>query len=144
MAVELTANAAQTVAAGANVLFTDTPVSCNRGYVVHREGAGITALRGICTGCSRFARYRVAYYGNISIPAEGTVEAISIALSLGGEALPSTIATVTPVAVGNEFNVATAAFVDVPAGCCNSLAVKNISTQAITATNSNLIIERVA
>lgn len=51
MAVELTANAAQTVAAGANVLFTDTPVKCNRGYVVHREGAGLVTLRGICNGC---------------------------------------------------------------------------------------------
>lgn len=144
MAVELTANAAQTVAAGANVLFTDTPVGCNRGYVVHREGAGITTLRGICTGCSRFARYRVAFYGNISIPDGGTVEAISIALSLGGEALPATTATVTPAAVENAFNVATAAFIDVSAGCCNSLAVKNISTQAISVENSNLIIERVA
>lgn len=144
MAVELTANAAQTVAAGANVLFTDTPVGCNRGYVVHREGGGITTLRGICTGCSRFARYRVAFYGNISIPDDGTVEAISIALSLGGEALPATTATVTPAAVENAFNVATAAFIDVPAGCCNSLAVKNVSAQAITVENSNLIIERVA
>lgn len=144
MAVELTASAAQTVTSGANVLFTDTPVACNRGYVVHREGAGIATLRGICTGCSRFARYRVAYYGNISIPDGGTAEAISIALSLGGEALPSTTATVTPAAVENAFNVATAAFIDVPAGCCTSLAVKNISTQSITVENSNLIIERVA
>lgn len=144
MAVELTATTAQTVAAGANVLFTDTPVGCNRGYVVHREGAGITTLRGICTGCSRFARYRVAFYGNISIPTGGTVEAISIALSLGGEALPATTATVTPAAVENAFNVAAAAFIDVPAGCCVNLAVKNISPQAITAANSNLIIERVA
>ena len=36
MAVELTASAAQTVAAGQNVLFTDAPVKCGRGYVVHR------------------------------------------------------------------------------------------------------------
>lgn len=56
----------------------------------------------------------------------------------------ATIATVTPAAVENAFNVATAAFIDVPAGCCVNLAVKNISTQEITAANSNLIIERVA
>lgn len=144
MAVELTANAAQTVAAGANVLFTDTPVRCNRGNVVHREGAGLVTLRGICNGCSPFARYRVLFAGNLSIPTGGAVGPISIALSLGGEALPTTTATVTPAAVENAWNVATAAFVDVPRGCCASLAVKNISTQAISVANANLLIERVA
>ena len=44
MAVELTANAVQAVPAGQNVLFTDTPVKCGRGYVVHREGAGLVTL----------------------------------------------------------------------------------------------------
>lgn len=144
MAVELTANAAQTVAAGANVLFTDTPVRCNRGNVVHREGAGLVTLRGICNGCSPFARYRVLFVGNISVPTGGTAEAISVALALGGEALPTTTATVTPAAVENAFNVATSAFVDVPRGCCTSLSVRNISTQTIDVANANLMIERVA
>ena len=144
MAVELTANAAQTVASGANVLFTDTPVKCNRGYVVHRDVAGLVTLRGICNGCSPIARYRVLFVGNLSIPTGGTAEAISVALSLGGEALPTTTATVTPAAVENSWNVATAAFVDVPRGCCVSLAVKNISAQAISVGNANLMIERVA
>lgn len=144
MAVELTANAAQTVAAGANALFTDTPVKCNRGYVVHREGAGLVTLRGICNGCSPIARYRVLFVGNISVPTGGTAEAISVALALGGEALPATTATVTPAAVENAFNVATSAFVDVPRSCCVSLSVRNISTQAINVENANLMIERVA
>ena len=144
MAVELTANAAQNVAAGQNVLFTDTPVGCNRGYVVHREGAGLVTLRGACNGCSTFARYKVLFSGNISVPAGGTAEAISVALSLGGESIQQTTATVTPAAVENAFNVATAAFVDVPRGCCASLAVRNISAQAISVENANLMIERVA
>lgn len=144
MAVELTANATQAVAAGQNVLFTDTPVRCNRGNVVHREGAGLVTLRGICNGCSPFARYRVLFLGNISVPTGGTAEAISVALALGGEALPTTTATVTPAAVENAFNVATSAFVDVPRGCCVSLSVRNISTQAINVANANLMIERVA
>lgn len=144
MAVELTANAAQTVAAGQNVLFTDTPVGCNRGYVVHRKGAGLVTLRGACNGCSNFARYKVLFIGNISVPTGGTAEAISVALSLGGESIQQTTATVTPAAVENAFNVATAAFVDVPRGCCASLAVRNISAQAISVANANLMIERVA
>ena len=144
MAVELTANATQAVAAGQNVLFTDTPVRCNRGYVVHRDGAGLVTLRGICNGCSPLARYRVLFVGNISVPTGGTVGAISVALALGGEAIPTTTATVTPAAVENAFNVATSAFVDVPRGYCVSLSVRNISTQAINVANANLMIERVA
>ena len=144
MAVELTANAVQAVAAGQNVLFTDTPVKCNRGYVVHREGAGLVTLRGICNGCSQIARYRVLFVGNISVPAGGTAGAISVALALGGEALPATTATATPAAVGDAFNVATSAFVDVPRGCCVALSVRNVSAQAIDVANANLMIERVA
>lgn len=144
MAVELTANTVQTVPSGQNVLFTDTPVKCNRGYVVHRDGAGLVTLRGICNGCSPIARYRVLFGGNLAVPTGGTVGAISVALALGGEALPTTTATVTPAAVENAFNVATSAFVDVPRGCCVSLSVRNISTQAINVVNANLMIERVA
>ncbi len=144
MAVELTANVAQAVPAGQNVLFTDTPVKCNRGYVVHRDGAGLVTLRGICNGCSPLARYRVLFVGNISVPTGGTAGAISVALALGGEALPTTTATVTPAAAGEAFNVATSAFVDVPRGCCVALAVQNISGQTINVANANLMTERVA
>lgn len=144
MAVELTANATQTVAAGQNVLFTDTPVKCNRGYVVHRDGSGLVTLRGLCNGCASIARYKVLFVGNISIPTGGTVGPISVALSLGGEAIPTTTATVTPTVVNAAFNVATSAFVDVPRGCCATLSVRNISAEAIDVANANLMIERVA
>lgn len=144
MAVELTASAAQTVQAGQNVLFTDTPVGCNRGYVVRREGAGLVTLRGMCNGCANFARYKVLFVGNIAVPTGGTPGAISVALSIGGEAIQQSTATVTPTVADSSFNVTTAAFVDVPKGCCVSLAVKNINAQAISVANANLLIERVA
>lgn len=144
MAVELTANAVQAVPAGQNVLFTDAPVRCRRGFVVHREGAGQVTLKGICNGCAPIARYKVLFVGNISVPTGGTVGAISVALSIDGEALAQTVATVTPAAVGDAFNVATAALVDVPSGCCVKVALKNINTQAISVANANLLIERVA
>ena len=144
MAVELTASAAQTVQAGQNVLFTDTPVGCNRGYVVHREGAGLVTLRGMCNGCANFARYKVLFVGNIAVPTGGTPGAISVALTIGGEAIQQSTATVTPTVADSSFNVTTAAFVDVPKGCCVSLAVKNINAQAISVANANLLIERVA
>lgn len=114
------------------------------GYVVHRAGAGLVTLRGACNGCASVARYKVLFVGNISVPIGGTAGAISVAISIGGEAVPQTTATATPAAVGDAWNVETAAFVDVPRGCCANIAVSNISTQAIDVANANLMVERVA
>ena len=147
MAVELTAPAVQTVQYGGNVLFTDTAVGCNRGYVVHREGAGVVTLRGI--GCQR-ARYKVNFGGNIAIAEGGTVAPISVAIAINGEPLPATTMTVTPAAVGDFFNVSRTTFIDVPCGCCVTIAVENVSLTAagaaipIDVQNANLVIERVA
>ena len=146
MAVELTAPAVQTVQYGGNVLFTDTAVGCNRGYVVHRQGAGIVTLRGI--GCQR-ARYKVTFGGNIAAEG-GTVAPISVAIAINGEPLPATTMTVTPAAVGDFFNVSRTTFIDVPCGCCVTIAVENVSLTAagaaipIDVQNANIVIERVA
>lgn len=74
----------------------------------------------------------------------GTVEAISVALAINGEPLASATAIVTPAAVENYFNVFVAAFIEVPRGCCVTVALENTSTQAVSIANSNLIVERVA
>lgn len=138
---EFTANALQTVAANQNVQFSDTPV-CGSKCIVHREGSGIVTLRGITNQCK--ARYKISFGGNIAIPTGGTVGAISIALSIDGEPLASASAIVTPAAVNEFFNVFTAVFIEVPKGCCLTIAVENTSTQAISVQNANLIAERVA
>ena len=85
----------------------------------------------------------MVYGGNIAIPTGGTVGPISIAISVEGESLGSATATVTPAAVGDEFNVFAAALVSVPRGCCVTVSVRNINTQTIEVQNSNLIVERV-
>lgn len=142
---EYTSNALQTVAAGQNVLFTETPIPCNRGYVLHREGSGILTLRGIvnnCNGC--FARYKVSFGANIALPEDGTVEAISLALAIDGEPIPTSSMIVTPAAVEEFDNVYASIFITVPRGCCYTIAVENTSTQAIDVQNANLIIERTA
>lgn len=139
---EYTAVALQEVAAGQNIIFTETPVGCNRGYVLHREGSGIFTLRGITNQCT--ARYKVSFGGNIAVPAGGTVGEISVAISIEGEALGSATAIVTPAAVEEFFNVFTAVFVDVPRGCCLTVGVRNTSEDAINVQNANLIVERVA
>lgn len=139
---EYTNAAVQTVAVNQNVLFTETPVCCNRGYVTHREGSGLVTLRGITN--QRRARYKVTFGGNIAVPTGGTAGPISVALTVNGEALNSAVATVTPAAVEEYFNVFSAAYIDVDRGCCLSLSVRNVSAQAINVANPNLIVERVA
>ena len=129
-----------TVAAGQNVPLTETAV-CGKSCIVHRDGAGIVTLRGITNQCK--ARYKVSFGANIAIPTGGTVGAITSALTINGEPLSSATAMVTPAAVENYFNVFVAAFVDVPHGCCVTVAAKNTSAQAVLFANSNLIAERV-
>lgn len=129
------------VSAGQNVPLTETAVN-SKPCIVHREGAGIATLRGLTQQCK--ARFRVAFGGNIAIPTGGTVEAISAALAVNGEPLNSATAIVTPAATDNYFNVFVSAIVEVPRGCCVTVAMENTSTQAINVANSNMTIDRVS
>lgn len=129
------------VAAGQNLPLTETAVKGGCG-IVHREGAGIITLRGTTNQCK--ARYKVSFGGNIAIPTGGAVQAISVALAIAGEPLNSATAIVTPAAVDNFFNVFVAAYIDVPRGCCVTVAVENTSTEAINISNANMIVDRVA
>ena len=140
--MEITANAVQLVTANNNVIFTDTVVSGNPS-IVHTEGSGLVKLRGL-TSCQCRARFKVFFSGNIAVPTTGTAGVISVAIAIDGEAVGPTTMTITP-ADTNEFgNVSTSAYIDVPAGCCSTVGIKNISTQTISVTNANLIVERVA
>lgn len=146
MAAEFTANAPQNVGIGQNVLFTETAIACRKRYVIHREGAGVITLRGIvnCPCQNAFARYEVSFGANIAIPEGGTVEPISLAIAIDGEALPTSSAIVTPAAAGDFWNVYVSANITVPAGCCYTIAVENTSTQAIDVQNANIKINRTA
>lgn len=130
-----------TVAAGQNVPFTETAVTRSP-CIVHREGAGIVTLRGLTNQCR--ARFKVTFGGNIAIPTGGAVGAISAALAVNGEPLNSAKGIVTPAAVDQYGNIYVAANIDVPRGCCLTVAVENTSDQAINVANANLIVERVA
>lgn len=130
----------QQIAANANAVFSETPVAGSN-CIVHREGSGIITLRGITSQCR--ARYLVTFNGNIAIPTGGTVGPISIAIALDGEPLGSATATVTPAAVGDEFNVFATALVSVPRGCCVTVSVKNVNAQTIELQNASMIVTRV-
>ena len=134
----------QNVGVGQNVLLEDS-IPCHRGYVLHRNGSGVLTLRGIVNNpCSCFARYQVTFNANISVPEGGTPGEISIGLAQNGEVLQSSIASVTPTVAEAFFNVTSTAFVDVPKGCCYSIAVENASDQEIDVSNSNLVVVRTA
>lgn len=140
--MEITANAVQTVAAGSNVTFTETPVSGNCS-ILHADGSGLVKLRGLTTTQCR-ARFKVYFGANIAIPTGGTVGAISLALSVDGEPVTTTTMIATPAAVEEYFNVGSSIYLEVPACCCSTIGVRNIGTAAINVQNANLIIERVA
>ena len=157
MAVEYSAIAVQEVASNSPVIFTQSPVPCNRGFVFHRDGSGIFLLSsygaggyigcGCSCGCNNYrmpqVQYSVEFHGNIAIPTDGTVEEIQLAIAIDGETDSNSIMRITPAAVDEYGNVGTSVVVSVPAICrCSSISVRNISTQAIEVQNANILINR--
>lgn len=117
----------------------ETAISCNKGYVLHRPGSGILTLRGIVNNpCARFARYRVAFDGNIAVPEGATAGEIQLSLAIDGEIVPTSIATATPTVADAYWNVNGFAIIDVPSGCCYTVSVENASVSADPSTTPAL------
>jgi hypothetical protein len=147
---EYLANAVQTVDLNSPVLFTAS-IPCTKGYVYHEDETGNFILRGRTPNC--FARYQVTFNGNIAIPEGGAVTPIAVAISVNGEARPTSRAIFTPAAVDTYGNVTSTAIITVPQGCCFDVTVKCVSgvtdgtttpTPAINVINANLDINRIA
>lgn len=155
MAAEYSANATQVVPANGSVIFTESPVPCNRGLIYHRDESGLFRLASpsvMGCGCRRrcccqgmpVADYTVSFHANIAIPEDpaGTVEPISLAIFVDGEEDPSSIMTFTPAAIGDLGNVGAEIVVSVPYICrCGSVSVRNISTQPIDVVNANIVFD---
>ena len=143
MAAEYSAIPVQSIAVDENVIFANGSRACRNGYIQHRDTSGIFFLKGATNGCK--AVYRVTFNGNIAIADGGTVEPISIALTINGEELGNALATVTPAAIGDFFNVSVTTFIEIPCGCCVTVSVENVSdTTDIDVQNANIIFDRVA
>ena len=152
---EYTFNPVQRVEPGQNIILNDN-IPCNRGYVLHRNESGIVILRGITNNC--FARYQVTFNGNIAVPSDQEIGAISIALAIDGEPVQTSRAIVTPADTAedpptptNFFNVTSTAIITVPQGCCFTVAVENTSSgtdggvaPAILVQNENMTVSRIA
>lgn len=144
---EYSSNAIQVVNPGESVTFTESPVPCTRGFVRHRDGSGNFLLSGWVpsrAGCSRSksANYLIDFGANISIPEGGTVEPISIAITIDGSVIPSSTMIVTPAAVNEYFNVSRAINCEIWRGCCESVSIVNTSTQPIQVQDANVIFSR--
>ena len=143
MAVEYSYPLQQTVDVDENILFLNGNRCCKKGFIMHNDASGVFRVKGVSNCCKTI--YKVHFNANIAIATGGTVEPISVALTQNGEVLRNAIATVTPVAIGDFWNVSLETFIELPCGCCDTIRVRNISdTTAIDVINANLIIDRVA
>ena len=148
---EYVANAPQNVALNNTVLF-EASIPCNTGCVYHEDDTGIFILKGKTNNC--FARYQLTFNGNISVPEEGELTPIGLAIAVNGETRPTSLAIFTPQAVDELGNVTSTALVTVPQGCCFSASVRYVDattldpevvpTPVINVQNANLVITRVA
>ena len=127
MAEYLTRDAVESVALNSPIPFVDS-IPCRKGYVFHQSGTGIFVLRGIVNNPqSCFARYNVEFTGNISIPTGGAVTPIATAIVVSGETRDGSRSITTPTAADEYGNVTSRATVDVPRGCCFTVAVEYVN-----------------
>ena len=150
MAAEYSANAAQVVPVNGSVIFTESPVPCNRGLVYHRDDTGLFRLanrffRQNVTQCwRRNSRYEVAFHANIAVPEgeEIPAEGISLALAIDGDVDPSSTMIFVPTAVEDLGNIGAGIIVTVPCMCtCSSVSVRNTSTIPVTVQNANILFD---
>lgn len=152
MAAEYSANALQTVNATQPIIFTESPVPCNKGLIYHRDESGNFLLANnapnncnTCNcGCRRIyeTRYAVTFSANIGVPTGGTVEEIQVGIAIDGTTDPSSIMRFTPAAVEEFGNISKTIVVSVPSLCgCENVSVRNISTQPIEVQNANIVID---
>ena len=146
---EYSSNVTQVVNPGEAIIFTESPVPCERGFVKHRDDTGSFLLSGwvpqyIGCGCNRpnSANYLVDFGANIAIPATETVGPIQVSIAIDGATIGSSTMIVTPAAVEEYFNVSRAVNAQIWRGCCETISIRNTSTIPILVQNANVIITR--
>jgi hypothetical protein len=151
MSAEYTAVERQIIQPNGFAIFTAAPVPCTKGFVVPRLGSGLFQLSGLGVprmgGCCCNRRvlgvnYDVDFGANIAVPEGETVGEISVGIALGGTAIPSSIMTVTPAAVEQFFNFSRDITAQVVAGCCQTIAIQNLSTIPIAMIDASINFDR--
>jgi hypothetical protein len=151
MGAEYTAVERQIIQPNGFAIFTAAPVPCTKGFVVPRLGSGVFQLSGLGVprmgGCCCNRRvlgvnYDVDFGANIAVPEGETVGEISVGIALGGTAIPSSIMTVTPAAVEQFFNISRDITAQIVAGCCQTVAIQNLSTIPIAMIDASINFDR--
>lgn len=154
MAEFLSRDSVEVVGLNQPISFIDS-IPCNKGCIFHQNGSGIIILRGIVNNpTSCFARYEVEFTGNIAIPTGGAITPIATAIVVEGEDRTGSRSIFSPAAVNEYGNVTSRATVDIPKGCCFTVAVEYVNgtvnnptttpTPVINVIDGSLSITRVA
>lgn len=149
MSCELIAPNRQSILPGQDLIFVEASIPCTKGIVQFNADTGAVMLSGLnrtnvapC-GCRQpvNTNYLIDFGANIAISTGGTVGEISVGIVVGGLVVPSTIMRVTPAAVQEFFNVSRAKIVSIFRNCCQTVGIRNLSTQSIDAEGANMIID---
>lgn len=94
--------------------------------------------------CAEYGRLKITFGANIAVPTGGTVEPISVAITVNGVAEPATTMIVTPAAVDEYSNISREVEIPIPRGCCQNVAITNTSSQAISMSNAIIDLDRIS
>ncbi len=150
---EWTSVAAQTVNPGESIVFTENPVPCTLGLILHRDDSGaflakgISAVnqilgRGCCCGNNKVVNYNVAFGANVAVPTGETVGPITVAIAVDGNTIAGTEMEVTPAAVEEFSNISRESSIPIWKGCCQTISVRNTSPIPILVENANIVIRQ--
>ena len=138
-------NAIQTIPAGGTVIFSNDFFPCTKGLVIHQNDSGLFQIRGIVNNpCAEYGKLKINFGANVAVPTGGTVEAISLAVTVNGVIEPATTMISTPSAVEQFNNVSREVEIPIPRGCCQNIAITNTSTQDIEVQNAIIDLDRIA
>ena len=138
-------NAIQTVTPNGSVVFSNDFFPCNKGLIIHQNDSGLFQVRGIVNNpCAEYGRLKITFGANIAVPTGGTVEPISVAITVNGVTEPATTMIVTPAAVDEYSNISREVEIPIPRGCCQNVAITNTSSQAISMSNAIIDLDRIS
>ena len=138
-------NAVQTVAPNGTVIFSNDFFPCNKGLIVHQDDSGLFQVRGIVNNpCAEYGKLKINFGANVAVPTGGTVDPITLAITVNGVTEPATTMISTPAAVEEFNNINREVEIPIPRGCCQNVAVTNTSTQAIEVQNAIIDLDRIA
>ena len=150
---EWTSVAAQTVNPGESIVFTENPVPCTLGLILHRDDSGAFLAKGISAvnqilgrgcGCgnNKVVNYNVAFGANVAVPTGETVGPITVAIAVDGNTIAGTEMEVTPAAVEEFSNISRKSSIPIWKGCCQTISVRNTSPIPILVENANFVIRQ--